>query len=60
MSDGSGKNRNPARRAVVSLPVAEAAFSHWAVTPRAEALRELTSGLRFAAAVFRLKDDLRI
>ncbi|MGA7353442.1 MAG: hypothetical protein WBP95_08395 [Acidobacteriaceae bacterium] len=28
--------------------------------PAAEPMRELTSGLRFSAAVFRLKDDLRI
>ena len=29
-------------------------------SPVAEPVRELTSGLRFSAAVFRLKDDLRI
>ena len=45
---------------VVNLLVAQAVSSDWAVTPRAEALRELTPGLRFAAADFRLKDDLRI
>ena len=45
---------------VVSLLVADAVSSDWAVTPRAGVLRELTPGLRFAAAVFRLKDDLRI
>lgn len=43
-----------------NLPVADAASSDWAVTPRAGVLRELTPGLRFAATVFRLKDDLRI
>ncbi len=45
---------------VGTLPVAGAVTFDWAVTPRAEALRELTPGLRFRAAVFRLKDDLRI
>jgi hypothetical protein len=45
---------------VATLPVAHAVPSDWAVTPRGEAFRELTPGLRFAAAVFRLKCDLRI
>lgn len=45
---------------VAALPVADAVPADWSVTPRAEALREMTPGLRFAAAVFRLKDDLRI
>jgi hypothetical protein len=45
---------------LAALPVAKAAFSDWAVAPRTEAESELTPGLRFAAAVFRLKDDLRI
>lgn len=45
---------------VATLPVADAVPSDFAGPPRAEALRELTPGLRFAAAVFRLKDDLRI
>lgn len=45
---------------VATSPVADAVPSDWAVTPRGEALREMTPGLRFAAAVFRLKDDLRI
>jgi hypothetical protein len=45
---------------VAALPVADAVPSDWAVTPRWGALRELTPDLRFAAAVFRLKDDLRI
>jgi hypothetical protein len=42
------------------LPVADAADFERPVTLAAEALRELTPGLRFSAAVFRLKDDLRI
>jgi hypothetical protein len=45
---------------VAALPVAQAVSSDGAVTPRAETLRELTPGLRLAASVFRLKDDLRI
>jgi hypothetical protein len=45
---------------VATLPVAKAVSSDWAVMSRAESLQELTPGLRFAAAVFRLKDDLRI
>lgn len=45
---------------VVNLPVADTVSSDWAVTPRAGVLRELTPGLCYAAAVFRLKDDLRI
>lgn len=45
---------------VVNLLVADAVSSDRAVTPRGRALRELTPGLRFAATVFRLKDDLRI
>jgi hypothetical protein len=45
---------------VVNLLVADAVFSDLAVIPRAGVLRELTPGLRFAASVFRLKDDLRI
>lgn len=44
---------------VAILPVADAVPFDGAA-PRAEALWELTPGLRFAAAVFRLKDDLRI
>lgn len=45
---------------VANLPVAEGVSSHWSVPRSAESLRELTPGLRFRAAVFRLKDDLRI
>jgi hypothetical protein len=45
---------------VATLLVAETVSFDWAVTPQVDALRKLTPGLRFAAAVFRLKDDLRI
>jgi hypothetical protein len=45
---------------VAISPIADALSSDCAVTPRVEASRELTPGLRFAAAVFRLKDDLRV
>lgn len=45
---------------VARAPFAEAVHSGGTATRRMEALRELTPGLRFRAAVFRLKDDLRI
>lgn len=45
---------------VATLLVVDAPPTDWARTPRTEALWELTPGLRFRAAVFRLKDDLRI
>ena len=45
---------------LVNLLAAEVVPSDWAAAPRAGLLRELTPGLRYAAAVFRLKDDLRI
>lgn len=54
------KTEAQSREQLTTLPVAEAVSADWAVTPRREALRELTPGLRFAAAVFRLKDDLQI
>ncbi|MGB9032247.1 MAG: hypothetical protein WCC27_19135 [Acidobacteriaceae bacterium] len=43
-------------RAVAQLPVRIDAIGRSAAEP----VRELTSGLRFSTAVFRLKDDLRI
>lgn len=43
-----------------TLHILGAELSGSAVTLRAAAIRELTPGLRFGAAVFRLKDDLRI
>ena len=45
---------------VVNVALADALPPDWSVTPRAGLLRELTPGLRYRAAVFRLKDDLRI
>jgi hypothetical protein len=54
------KTEAQSRDQVRTLLVADAVFSDLAVTPRAGELREMTPGLRFAGAVFRLKDDLRI
>lgn len=45
---------------LADMLVAEVVSTDWAATPRAGVLRELTPGLCFRAAVFRLKDDLRI